>query len=78
MSLDACEQAYVDLSKEIFTAAGSSVFSRARSLLGKEKFLQVNGRFDAKALEEAIKKTTRGQSFSEDILLKDDDPKCKV
>jgi hypothetical protein len=79
MSLEACEEAYVELSREIFTPKNPNQGALSWLSWGRGKdFLQANGRFDHKALENAIKKRIKMSKFDEDVLLKDEDPKCKV
>lgn len=74
MSLDECEDAYLDISERIFTPKRSKV----NPFRGKD-FLLADGKFDYKALEKAIKETiSQDSKFDESSLLKDPDPKCKV
>jgi nitrite reductase/ring-hydroxylating ferredoxin subunit len=74
MTLNECEDAYLNLSERIFTPK-RSIFSPLR---GKD-FLLADGKFDYKALEEAIKDIIgRTPGFDESSLLKDPDPQCKV
>jgi hypothetical protein len=77
MTLEECEDAYLRLSEEIFNPK-RSVFSPLR---GKD-FLQANGKFDHKVLEEEIKriivKRPKFASEGESTLLQDPDPHCKV
>ncbi|KAL1959071.1 hypothetical protein VTO42DRAFT_2857 [Malbranchea cinnamomea] len=75
MTLDECEQAYLTLSESIFQPKREKwrVISRAADLA------QAKGRFDARALEQAIKETIRSKGLDPNTaLLKDDDPRCKV
>jgi hypothetical protein len=75
MSLEECEDAYLQLSEQIFTPTRqrSNFFGHAKD------FLKADGRFDAKALENAIKECVR-RKMPEDSLLKDpeDNPSCRV
>ncbi len=75
MTLQECEDAYLDLSKEIFTPRSQGSWN---PLWSTKTFLDVRGRFDSKVLEEAIKKYIQKMNFPDDILLKDDKPECKV
>ncbi|KAJ9642435.1 hypothetical protein H2199_004816 [Coniosporium tulheliwenetii] len=72
MNLDECEDAYLKLSRRIFQP------KRRFGMAAKAAdFLQANGRFDSKKLEEIIKECIRTK-LDEDALLKDADPRCKV
>jgi hypothetical protein len=74
MTLNDCEDAYLNLSERIFNLKRSK-FNPLRS----KDFLLANGKFDYKALEEAIKDIIVGNPrFDESALLKDPDPQCKV
>ena len=75
MSLDDCEAAYLNLSREIFTPTRSTA-----NVPGKVfDFLQANGKFDSRPLERSIATILRGQGKSEDELLKEtDQDSCKV
>jgi hypothetical protein len=70
MSIDECEDAYISLSER--------VFQRTHYLpvtLGG----RLQGRFDSRALEMAIKETLRERGLPEEALLKDDpNSNCKV
>jgi hypothetical protein len=75
MSLDECENAYLDLSDRIFNPKRSK-FDPRRS----KDFLLTDGKFDHKILEKAVKDII-GQKLGADeklALLKDPDPRCKV
>ncbi|KAF2186398.1 FabD/lysophospholipase-like protein [Zopfia rhizophila CBS 207.26] len=72
MSLDECEDAYLKLSKRIFQPKRR--FAKAAKAAD---YLQANGRFDSKKLEEVIKEYIASKT-DEDALLKDTDPQCKV
>ncbi|KAI9789028.1 MAG: hypothetical protein M1816_006383 [Peltula sp. TS41687] len=75
MSLDDCEKAYLNLSREIFTPVRRKV-----NVPGKVyDFLQANGKFDSEPLERSIKTILSGKGMSEDELLKEfDEDACKV
>lgn len=74
MSLKDCKKAYLELSKKIFTPRRSG-FNRLRAL----NVLQVNGRFDAEVLKEAmVEIIARFENEDADALLKDQRPQCKV
>lgn len=69
MSIPDCIQAYLELADEVFDK------KRHRFSYGGK----VQGRFDAKALEHAIKKVLQDQNLNEDELLKaPEDGRCKV
>lgn len=76
MTIDECEAAYLKLSERIFDPKRSKVNVIGRGI----DFLQANGKFDAKALEVAIKETIQGMGLEDDELLKDPDfdPPCRV
>jgi hypothetical protein len=76
MTIDECEAAYLRLSERIFDPKRSKVNVIGRGI----DFLQANGKFDAKALEDAIKETIRDKGLQEDELLQDPDfdPPCRV
>lgn len=75
MSLDECETAYLDLSRKIFTPAHHQANIPGRLY----DFLQANGKFDSKPLEECIKTILRDHNLPETELLKEDDQDaCKV
>ena len=70
MTVDECIEAYVHLSDRVFRQTHSLPFSFS----GK-----VRGKFDSKALEEAVKEYLSKYSLSEDCLLQDiDQTSCKV
>jgi hypothetical protein len=73
MKLEDCEDAFLCLSEQIFTPRRSrtNIFGQAKD------FLQVDGRFDAKVLEEAIKECISTVA-DRDVLLKDPESSCKV
>jgi hypothetical protein len=74
MTLDECEDAYLNLSSRIFEPRRSK-FNPLRS----KDFLLADGKFDYKILEEAIKEViVQNPEFDESALLKDPDPRCKV
>jgi hypothetical protein len=70
MDIDACINAYIEMSDKIFHKKHHRV---------NVKNGQVQGRFDSEELERAIKKIIRSQSLDEDALLIDQpDTPCKV
>lgn len=75
MTLEECEDSYLKLSERIFTPTRHwlNIFGQ-----GKD-FLQADGRFDANALETAIKECIRTK-MPEDTLLMDQEtnPSCRV
>lgn len=74
MTLHECEDAYLELSERIFKPRRWTI----NPLRGKDFFL-VDGKFDYKVLEEAIKDIiSQRPGFDESELLKDPDPQCKV
>ena len=75
MTLEACEDAYLKLSKKIFTPRSGNI------LMQKMDFLNANGKFDEKVLENAIKECIKikfPEMSPENVLLKDPDPSCKT
>jgi len=75
MTLDECEAAYLELSSRIFTRARNKANITGRVY----DFLQANGKFDAKPLEDIIKDVLRKRGLSPDELLADkDEESCKV
>ena len=75
MSVDDCLNAYLGLSEQIFTPARSG-----RNYLRQAiDFVYVNGKFDARILEDVVKKCVGKYSSvgEKDVLLKLDEP-CKV
>lgn len=74
MTLQECEEAYVELSETIFTPVQNSADPRR-----VYKFLRADGRFSEDPLEDCIKATIRSKNLSDDALLKDEDhDTCKV
>jgi len=72
MTLDECEEAYLNLSERIFTPKRST-FNPLRS----KDFLLADGKFDYKELEKAIKDiVVRNHGLEESTLFKDLDPQC--
>lgn len=65
MSIDECEEVYVDLAQKIF------VPHRLRAdIIGQGlDFLNARGKFSSEALEAGIKDVVKGKGFSEDQLL---------
>jgi hypothetical protein len=73
MTLGECEEAYLKLSKRIFQPKRGK-FSKGLKVVD---FLQANGRFDPKVLEDVIKECISSKLL-EDSLLKDPSLSCKV
>jgi hypothetical protein len=70
MSIEECEDAYISLSERVF----QRVHYLPVSLSGK-----IQGRFDSRALETAVKETLSERGLEEDTLLKEgSDSTCKV
>ena len=70
MDIDACIDAYTDMSDRIFQKKHHRVNARNG---------QIQGRFDSDELERAIKEIIRYQGLDEDALLMDrPDTTCKV
>lgn len=70
MDIDACIDAYTDMSDKIFQKKHHRVNARNG---------QIQGRFDSDELERAIKAIVGNQGLSEDTLLMDrPDTSCKV
>ena len=75
MSIKDCISAYLKISERIFQPKRDA-FNKAGQV---RDFLQANGKFDHRNLEAAIKEIiTKQCEKSEDELLKDPDPRCKV
>jgi hypothetical protein len=73
MSLDECENAYLHLSKQIFTPR-----RHKSNFWGQGKdFILADGKFDGEVLATAIKQVI-SEVADEDILLKDPSSPCKV
>ncbi|RDL41440.1 uncharacterized protein BP5553_01419 [Venustampulla echinocandica] len=74
MTLNECEDAYLELSERIFTPKRSKINPwRAK------EFLQADGKFDYKVLEKAIKDIiAQKPGYDESTLLKDPVPQCSV
>lgn len=75
MSVDECEEAYLRLSRNIFTPRrkGHNIFGRASD------FLQANGKFNTEELEATIKEIVRSRTNREDTPLHEDSVSpCKV
>lgn len=68
MTVDECIEAYTSLSDKVFEKKSHRV-----KINGK-----LQGRFDARELERAIKQILRARCLSEGALLKDVDAPCKV
>ena len=70
MDIDACIDAYTEMSDKIFQKKHHRVNARNG---------QIQGRFDSAALERAIKKIITNQGLDENALLADrPDAPCKV
>lgn len=75
MTLDECERAYLELSKEIFTPSKSSYPWIGRGI----DIVNANGKVDATVLENAIKKMIERHSTSSEVeLLSNPETECKV
>lgn len=74
MTLGECEDAYLKLSKRIFQPKRGR-FNKPMQIVD---FLNADGKFDSKVLEDAIKEVIRGRGVDEDVLLKDPESACKV
>jgi hypothetical protein len=74
MTLEDCQDAYLQLSEKIFTP------KRTSRIMQKWDFLNANGKFDGEVLEKAIKDciTAKFPELSADALLKDQDASCKT
>ncbi|KAI9834433.1 MAG: hypothetical protein M1826_002587 [Phylliscum demangeonii] len=75
MSLEECEAAYLQLSKDIFKPSRNSA-----NIPGKVyDFLQANGKFDSQPLESNIRSILKAHEKPEDELLREDhEDACKV
>lgn len=76
MSLEDCEDAYLNISQQIFTPRRSKF-----NLLRSKDFLLADGKFDYKIFEKAIKDIiSQSPGFDETSLLKDPkpNPQCRV
>jgi patatin-like phospholipase/acyl hydrolase len=75
MSLNECENAYVELSKQIFKIRKRQPWD----IVGRiADFWRGSGKFDEKVLERAIKDIIRRRLLVDDVLLKDPKTRCKV
>lgn len=74
MTLEECEDAYLKLSKRIFTAKRSRWNKPMQAL----DFLEADGKFDAEILELAIREVIKAKEGSDEGLLKHDESSCKV
>ncbi|RDW58457.1 hypothetical protein BP5796_12387 [Coleophoma crateriformis] len=75
MSVHECQEAYIQLSRDIFTRKRSQGNVAGRAL----DRLQANGRFSSEPLEENIQNILRSHGLNPDELLKETDPDaCKV
>ena len=74
MSIDQCQEAYLRLFERVFNPRRAP-----HNALGRAKdFLQADGRFDSRELEDAIKEIIKEFGPSEEVLLQEADPQCKV
>jgi hypothetical protein len=67
MTIDQCEEKFLEFSKEIFTPVGSE----ANSSDQVSDFFQANGKFSTQALEDSIKRIVREMYLSDDVLFHD-------
>lgn len=75
MTLDECERAYLDLSKDIFTPSRPNFPWIGRGV----DIVNANGKFDARVLENAIKKVIERHLASSEVeLLSNPETECKV
>jgi hypothetical protein len=74
MSISEAEEAYINLSKDLFTPTRANYDPRQ-----VYDFLQASGKFKSEPLETHIKKMLHDKKYKEEELLKDTDPEaCKV
>ena len=75
MSLNECERAYVEMSREIFKTTNRHDADPRRLY----DFLMANGKFSTEPLETSIRTILHRKNLSETALLKEKDPQaCKV
>ncbi|KIM95351.1 hypothetical protein OIDMADRAFT_134438, partial [Oidiodendron maius Zn] len=75
MSIDECEEAYIDLSERIFTANRSKGNIVGRGL----DFINIRGKFPTESLEACVKDVVKSKGLPEDELLYNiSDDGCKV
>jgi hypothetical protein len=67
MTIDQCEEKFLEFSKEIFTP----VRSQANLSGPVSDFFQANGKFSTQALEDSIKRIVRQMDLSDDALFHD-------
>ena|SRR5277367_34932 len=73
MDIDACINSYLELSSSIFQKKSTSIVGRLREVYS------ARGRFDSRALEEAVKKIVISRGLSADATLSfGEEPKCKT
>jgi len=69
MSIDGCINVFLSLSDRVFRKKRHRITTKG----------VINGRFDSKELETAVKEVIKAQGLQEDALLKDaPDTTCKV
>jgi hypothetical protein len=75
MSIDECEEVYVELAQKIFVPNRSQA-----NIVGQAyDFVNVRGKFSSEALEAGIKNAVRSKGISEDQLFDNlEDDGCKV
>jgi len=73
MDIDACINCYLELASSIFRKKSTSVVGRLREVYS------ARGRFDSRALEEAVKKIIISRGLSVDATLScGEEAKCKT
>jgi len=75
MSIDECEEVYVELSQKIFAPHRSKANIVGQGL----DFVNARGKFSSEALQASIKDVVKSKGFSEDQLFyNQDNGRCKV
>ena len=75
MSIDQCEDVYVDLAQKIFVPHRSKANIVGQGL----DFVNARGKFSSEALEAGIKDVVKSKGFSEDqLFFNQEDGGCKV
>jgi len=75
MSIDECEEVYLELSQKIFVPHRSKANIVGQGL----DLVNARGKFSSEALEAGIKNVVKSKGFSEDQLFyNQDDGGCKV
>jgi len=73
MDIDTCINSYLELASSIFQKKSTSIVGRLREVYS------ARGRFDSRALEEAVKKIVISRGLSADATLSfGEEPKCKT